>query len=94
MKRPINLLRGVAISIFALGTLTGCEAALDPSLLIDPDTSGPTDNSGPKRPIPIKPKKNPTGRVERPKLVDDLINKIISPNNVMQYEHADIEEPR
>ena len=33
----------------------------------------------PKRPIPIKPKKNPDGKIERPKLIDELLNKVTLP---------------
>ncbi len=32
-----------------------------------------------KRPIPIKPKKNPGSKIERPKLIDELINKVTLP---------------
>lgn len=47
----------------------------------DPDDGGIEDIPGGnlKRPIPIKPKKNPGGKIERPKLIDELINKVTLP---------------
>lgn len=44
----------------------------------DPDDGGIEDIPGGnlKRPIPIKPKKNPGGKIERPKAIDDIINRI------------------
>ena len=43
-----------------------------------PDDGGSEDLPGGdlKRPIPIKPKKNPGGKIERPKAIDDIINRI------------------
>ena len=51
------------------------------SLPNDPDDGGIEDIPGGdlKRPIPIKPKKNPGGKIERPKLIDELINKVTLP---------------
>lgn len=48
------------------------------SLPYDPDDGGIEDLPGGdlKRPIPIKPKKNPGGKIERPKAIDDIINRI------------------
>ena len=47
----------------------------------DPNDGGIEDSPGGdlKRPIPIKPKKNPGGKIERPKLIDELINKVTLP---------------
>jgi hypothetical protein len=47
----------------------------------DPDDGGIEDIPGGnlKRPIPIKPKKNPGGKIERPKFIDDLLNKVYLP---------------
>lgn len=44
-----------------------------------PDPIAPGDDNGnglPKRPIPIKPKKNPGGKIERPKAIDDILDRI------------------
>lgn len=96
MKRHTKLLRRVAIMAVATMTLAGCEmAALDSSPTMPgdgtPDTGLIPDS---KRPIPIKPKKGTGSKIERPKLIDELINEIMSPNSVMEYEPCDIEEPR
>ena len=61
----------------------GCEAAMDaqfPAVIPDrgPEDFDPGDT---KRPVPIKPKRNPGGKIQRPKLIDDLIFQIISTNN-------------
>lgn len=47
----------------------------------EPDDGGIEDSPGGdlKRPIPIKPKKNPGSKIERPKLIDELINKVTLP---------------
>lgn len=77
-------------------TLAGCEMALDssPSLPSDGNEGNPDFGQGPKRPIPIKPKKGTGSKIERPKLIDDLINRITSPGGVMEYEPYNIEKPR
>ena len=57
---------------------TGNPPSSDP---YDPNDGGVEDSPGGdlKRPIPIKPKKNPGGKIERPKLIDELINKVTLP---------------
>lgn len=72
--------------ITALTLCIGCEAAFSDVVATPPggcpDDPGSEDNIGsdiPKRPIPIKPKKNPDGKIERPKLIDELINKVTLP---------------
>jgi hypothetical protein len=85
--------------VFIIGaaalTIVGCEAAFDdnpgpttPGINPDPVTPG-----GPKRPVPIKPKRNPDGKIQRPKLVEDLINQIVL-TNAMSYDDSLIDEPR
>ncbi len=85
--------------VFIIGaaalTIVGCEAAFDynpgpttPDINPDPVTPG-----GPKRPVPIKPKRNPDGKIQRPKLVEDLINQIVL-TNAMSYDDSLIDEPR
>jgi len=75
-------------------TLAGCEMAIDCSPTIPGDGNHDTLIPDSKRPIPIKPKKGTGSKIERPKLIDELINEIMSPNSVMEYEPCDIEEPR
>jgi hypothetical protein len=73
--------------ITALTLSVGCTVdfmgATDPpsSGPYDPDDGGLEDSPGGdlKRPIPIKPKKNPGGKIERPKFIDDLLNKVYLP---------------
>jgi hypothetical protein len=45
---------------------------------ISPDQGLENGSADPKRPVPIKPKRNPDGKIQRPKLVEDLINKIVT----------------
>ena len=54
---------------------------LPPANPYEPGDGGSEDLPGGdlKRPIPIKPKKNPGGKIERPKLIDELINKVTLP---------------
>lgn len=95
MKRHTKLLRRVAIMAVATMTLAGCEMAFDGTVTIPGDENPGTDLiPDSKRPIPIKPKKGTGSKIERPKLIDELINEIMSPNSVMEYEPCDIEKPR
>lgn len=82
MKRILHIFKGIVITGIAAIALTGCEvgAVMDPpQILPDPGLDdGEDDCAEPKRPVPIKPKRNPGGKIERPKLIEDLINKIIT----------------
>ena len=76
----------IATLISVLALSVGCSvneiAILDPLPSPSPDQpSGPGegDPMQPKRPIPLKPKKNPDGKIERPKLIDELLNKVALP---------------
>lgn len=77
----------IATLITALTLSVGCtvdfmNTTLPPSSEPnDPNDGGIEDSPGGdlKRPIPIKPKKNPGGKIERPKLIDELINKVTLP---------------
>ena len=64
-------------------------AILDPLPSPDPDTPGSPEEGKdpmlPKRPIPLKPKKNPGGKIERPKLIDDIIGNIFTTNSLLRY---------
>lgn len=98
MKRHLTLLRKVAMIAIATASLVGCEMmALDSA----PTAPGDLNNGGgeaedpiTKRPIPIKPKKGSGSKIERPKLIDDLIGKILAPGSIMEYEPYEIEKPR
>ena len=92
----------IATLISVLALSAGCSVnetgILDPLPSPAPDQpSGPgegTDPMLPKRPIPLKPKKNPGGKIERPKLIDDIIGKIFTTNGVIRYSEfaGDMEE--
>lgn len=73
------------VTLFTALTLSvGCSVdgmdAYNPpsSLPYDPDDGGIEDIPGGdlKRPIPIKPKKNPGSKIERPKAIDDILYRI------------------
>ena len=75
-------------------TLAGCESeVLDNPIFPGYDSGDNDDNYNPKRPVPIKPKRNPGGKIERPKAIEDLINQIITPGR-LSYDDTHIEEPR
>ena len=82
------------MSLMAL-TLAGCEAMIVGD--IAPDNpgfeSGESDDNNPKRPVPIKPKRNPGGKIERPKAIEDLINQIITPGR-LSHDDTLVDEPR
>lgn len=85
MKRIYGLKRVFMILAMAIA-VAGCEVGdMQPSIAYPPINIPPDDgweddtNTGsPKSPVPIKPKRNPDGKIQRPKLVEDLINNIIS----------------
>lgn len=84
MNRILKIVKGIVIICSVALITVGCEAAMDaglpPAVIPDrgPDDFNPGDT---KRPVPIKPKRNPGGKIQRPKLIDDLIFQIISTNN-------------
>ena len=73
----------IATIVTALALCIGCEVGFDMNNPGIPSPDIPTEDNGdsqnPKRPIPLKPKKNPGGKIERPKLIDELINKVTLP---------------
>lgn len=74
----------IATIVTALALCIGCEVGFDitdPGIPIPdiPTEDNDGDSQNPKRPIPLKPKKNPGGKIERPKLIDELINKVTLP---------------
>lgn len=94
MKRIAKI--AVVLSIMTI-TLAGCEASFDIAGPVNPDVQipgGGEDGTDPgKRPVPIKPKRNPGGKIERPKLIEDLIHQVITPNR-LSYDDNHIDEPR
>lgn len=84
MNRILKIVKGIVIICSVALITVGCEAAMDAQLppVVIPDR-GPEDSDpgDTKRPVPIKPKRNPGGKIQRPKLIDDLIFQIISTNN-------------
>lgn len=94
MKRIAKI--AVVLSIMTI-TLAGCEALSFDVSAPGPDVQIPDngeDGADPgKRPVPIKPKRNPGGKIERPKLIEDLIHQVITPNR-LSYDDNHIDEPR
>lgn len=90
-------LKRLSITGVIVLTFVGCEMAYDagPHPVPPPGDGWEDDpNTGsPKRPVPIKPKRNPEGKIQRPKLVEDLILQIIT-QGCMPYDHHNIDEPR
>lgn len=85
MNRILKIVKNIVIICSVALITVGCEAAMDAQLppAVIPDR-GPDEDFDPgntKRPVPIKPKRNPGGKIQRPKLIDDLIFQIISTNN-------------
>lgn len=82
------------MSLMAL-TLAGCEAMMVDDIAPDNPgfNSGESDDNNPKRPVPIKPKRNPGGKIERPKAIEDLINQIITPGR-LSHDDTLVDEPR
>ena len=85
MKPIYRFKRLLTIALLATAA-AGCEvgAVMDPPQITP--GPGPDNGSGdwaePKRPVPIKPKRTPDGKIQRPKLVEDLINKIVTRSSV------------
>ena len=96
MKPIYRFKRLLTIALLATAA-AGCEVgAVMDSPQITPGTgldNGSGDWAEPKRPVPIKPKRNPDGKIQRPKLVEDLINQIVL-TNAMSYDDSLIDEPR
>lgn len=83
MNRILKIVKGIVIICSVALITVGCEAAMDAQLPVEIPDSGNEDfdPGNTKRPVPIKPKRNPGGKIQRPKLIDDLIFQIISTNN-------------
>jgi hypothetical protein len=82
MKPIYRFKRLLTIALLATAA-AGCEVgAVMDSPQISPDPGLENGSADPKRPVPIKPKRNPDGKIQRPKLVEDLINKIVTRSSV------------
>jgi hypothetical protein len=93
MKPIYRFKRLLTIALLATAA-AGCEVgAVMDSPQISPDPGLENGSADPKRPVPIKPKRNPGGRIERPKLIEDLIHQVITPNR-LSYDDNHIDEPR